>query len=65
MYWLKSKIDYELLMKRKEYLSYMLFDKSQISIVLSLTQKNIVADFGDQIASKNTFEFNDENIIED
>ncbi len=43
----------------------MLFDKSQISIVLSLTQKNIVADFGDQIASKNTFEFNDENIIED
>ena len=31
----------------------MLLERSQISIVASLTQKNIVADFGDQIASKN------------
>ncbi len=43
----------------------MLFDKSQISIAFSLTQKNIVADFGDQIASKNIFELVDENTIHD
>ena len=40
----------------------MLFDKSQISIVFSLTQKNIVADLCDQIASKNALQFDDEQI---
>lgn len=43
----------------------MLFDKSHISIVVSLAQKNMVADFVDQITSKNIFEFDDENIIHD
>jgi hypothetical protein len=43
----------------------VLLDRSQISIVFSLTQKNIVADFGDQMASKNIFEFADENTIQD
>jgi len=49
-----------LYLKKKR--SYMLFDKSQISIVFSLTQKNIVADLGDQIASKNALQFDDEQI---
>jgi len=51
--------------REKKEISYVFFDKSQISIAFSLTQKNIVADLGDQIASKNIFEFDDENIIHD
>lgn len=50
-------------MASEEEKFYVLFDKSQISMVLSLTQQNIVEDFGDQIASKNTFEFDDGNIM--
>jgi hypothetical protein len=52
-------------MNKKEETPYVLLAKSQISIVFSLTQQNTVDDLGDQIASKNDFEFGDENIIHD
>ena len=39
--------------------------KSQISMVLTVTQKNMVGDFGDQIASKKAREFEEENTIDD
>ena len=45
--------------------SYVFLFKSQISMVLTVRQKNMVGDFGDQIASKKAREFEEENTIDD